>query len=109
MHARQVFPSSTFDQLRGVFHMDSDSRHHLDSRAAALLSGQVATVAVGPDDELLPPEAVALWLGLSRSTLAIWRHKSKGPAWVALGKRRIRYRRRAVLDWLDARARTKTR
>ena len=53
----------------------------LDSRAAP----------IGAD--LLMPEAVAVELGVAPATLAAWRSRGTGPAFVKLGPRLVRYRR----------------
>ena len=47
-------------------------------------------------------------LGLSPRTLEQLRVKGGGPEYFALGKRAIRYRRRALENWLDARRRKST-
>lgn len=80
--------------------------HHLDARVDHLINS--STIAVGPDDELLSAAQLGTWLGIAPSTLSIWRHRGKGPPWVALGKRRLRYRRRDVFAWLETRTRTET-
>lgn len=43
--------------------------------------------------DLLMPEAVADELGIAPATLAAWRSRGTGPAFVKLGARLVRYRR----------------
>jgi len=55
-----------------------------------------------PDlDELLAEQRAAQLLGLSTRTLQAWRVKGYGPAFIRAG-RAVRYRRRDLLDWMDA-------
>jgi excisionase family DNA binding protein len=51
-----------------------------------------------PDDLLTTQQAAAL-LQLSPRTLRRWRVEGKGPPFIRLGSRRVRYRREAVMDW----------
>jgi|RhiMetdeSRZDD1v2_1073273.scaffolds.fasta_scaffold2852332_1 excisionase family DNA binding protein len=55
----------------------------------------------GPDD-LLTTEQAAELLQLSPRTLRRWRTEGKGPPYIRLGARRVRYRRGAILDWARA-------
>ena len=57
-----------------------------------------------PDELLSVPEVAAL-LGLSRVTLANWRCTGKGPRWVKLGGRAVRYRRSDLEHFIQAGAR----
>jgi len=53
---------------------------------------------------LLTPSQLAEMLGVKEHTLAVWRMKGKGPAFVKTGKSRsatIRYRLLAVEAWLE--------
>ncbi len=43
---------------------------------------------------------VANLLQLSPSTLKKWRNEGRGPRWLRLGSRRIRYREADVESWL---------
>jgi predicted DNA-binding transcriptional regulator AlpA len=74
------------------------NHHHLDRRA-----GELTAAGVGNLDDLLTTKHVAAWLGVSVQTLEIWRCKRKGPPFVRLGPRSIRYRRGDVLAWLAER------
>jgi hypothetical protein len=56
----------------------------------------------GPDD-LLKPEEAAAYLRLSKSTLAKYRHFGGGPVYIKIG-RAVRYRRRKLDVWADARS-----
>lgn len=42
--------------------------------------------------QLLTAKEVAAQLSVTVNTLAIWRHRGKGPRWTTLGTRIIRYR-----------------
>lgn len=53
------------------------------------------------DDALLNEIQAAQFLSLSIRTLQAWRLKSVGPRIVRAG-RAIRYRRRDLIDWIDA-------
>lgn len=53
-------------------------------------------------DLLLSQQDVAPLLGLSTKTLEAWRVRGGGPKFVRVG-RLIRYRRRDIQDWLQAR------
>jgi hypothetical protein len=59
-------------------------------------------------DELLDTKATAAWLGVAPITLEIWRCKNRGPDYIVCGTRSIRYRRGAVLAWLEAQTRKPT-
>ncbi len=55
-----------------------------------------------PNDpgDLLTTEQAASLLQLSPRTLRRWRSEGKGPPYVRLGSRRVRYRRQAIEAWL---------
>jgi excisionase family DNA binding protein len=55
-------------------------------------------------DQLLTTKQLAALLAVSEQLVEIWRHKGEGPDWVVLGPRCIRYKRSAVLAWLNTRA-----
>ena len=74
------------------------SKHHLDKRAADLIAA-----GAGDPDDLLNTKQVAAWLGNSPITLEIWRSKGKGPPFIRLSPRMIKYRRGDVLAWLISR------
>ncbi len=50
---------------------------------------------------LLRPAQAAEYLGLSIRALEDWRRTGRGPPWLRLGHRTIRYRQTALDDWLD--------
>lgn len=54
-------------------------------------------------DKLLTQERAAELLGIAARTLADWRRKGTGPAYVKLGHRTIRYDRAALERFLVAR------
>jgi predicted DNA-binding transcriptional regulator AlpA len=73
--------------------------HHLDRRAHVLLE----VGSEGGDDDLLPPPAIADWLGLTSAWLAVARSKGYGPPFIKLSATRVRYRRGDVRQWLAER------
>lgn len=58
--------------------------------------------ARSPDD-LLEPSDVAEQYNLATGTLGYWRFADKGPPYLRLGPRAIRYRRSDLEAWLAAR------
>jgi hypothetical protein len=58
---------------------------------------------VGTEDDLLGTAAAARVCGVKPMTLASWRLKGYGPAFLRLTKRCVRYRRSELLDWLGTR------
>ena len=54
-------------------------------------------------EQLLRQEDVAKILDLSPRTLEAWRHKGGGPRYLSLTPRCVRYRRRDLLEWIEAR------
>ena len=77
--------------------------HHLDARAAAIIAA-----GAGDPDDLLTTKQLAAWFGMKPNTLEIWRSVGKGPPFEQLSPRIIRYRRSAVLGWLDERRHAST-
>lgn len=77
---------------------------HLDRRADRLI---VYGAAAGAPDDLLETIAVAAWFGVSKQWLEIGRHRGYGPPFLRLSGR-IRYRRSAVIAWLDERSHHRT-
>lgn len=59
------------------------------------------------EDVLLDTKAAAAYLGLSVLTLADWRCKGEGPAFIKTG-RYVKYRRSTLSAWLDSRTFTNT-
>lgn len=60
---------------------------------------------------MLTPDETAIWLGISRQTLAKWRTLGEGPPYVKFGAGtgRIRYRRVTLDAWVRANERQSTR
>jgi len=52
-------------------------------------------------DILLSPEKVADFLGVSKETLAQWRSERRGPPYVKLENRLVRYWRSALENYLS--------
>lgn len=76
-------------------------RYHFDRRTTDLIN-----LAPGKDgDDLLSTKQVAAWLGISEQWLEAARKHNYGPAWRKFGPRQIRYRRDAVLQFLEQRDR----
>jgi len=76
--------------------------------AAALPSIEDLTRAnPGWFDEAVSAADAAKATGVSVSTLATWRSRGGGPRFLKLG-RAVRYRRRALLEWMAARERAHT-
>jgi hypothetical protein len=57
--------------------------------------------------ELLTPEKTADLLGIKKQTLAVWRLKGSGPAYIKAGYR-VLYSLDEINAWLAARTRTST-
>ena len=53
------------------------------------------------DDPLLNQEQAAVAIGVKPPTLAMWRHKDKGPPYRKIGRSAF-YRRSDIEQWLDA-------
>ena len=58
---------------------------------------------------LLDTDAAAAVLGIRPQTAAAWRTTGRGPRFIRVSARRIRYRRADLDAWLDAQSRTHTR
>lgn len=74
-------------------------RHHLDRRAAGMLTQPNAA-----DDTLMSTKQLAEHLGVSVQFLEIGRSKNYGPKFVRIADRVIRYRMDDVRRWLAQRA-----
>lgn len=57
---------------------------------------ELETIRGAAADEILTPAQVAEALHVTADTLATWRHLGKGPHYIKLPNRKIRYRRDAV-------------
>jgi predicted DNA-binding transcriptional regulator AlpA len=77
----------------------SPPRLHLDRRSSAILE----RLAAAPADLLLTRADLAAWLGVSATSIKRWDRVGAGPPRVRVGMRRVRYRRDAVIRWLDER------
>ena len=77
--------------------------HHLDRRAETLAA---YGAAAGSLDDLLTTDQLGKWLAVSHQWLEIGRSRGYGPPFVKMGPRnaRVRYRRSAVVAWLEARS-----
>lgn len=59
-------------------------------------------------DELVNEERAAKFLGVTKRALRNWRVRGGGPKYVRVSSRCIRYRRRDLLNWVEARVRENT-
>lgn len=59
-------------------------------------------------DELMTPEQLADYLQVSTKSLANDRYLGKGPRFVKLGAKLVRYRRTDVIAWLEGNQYTRT-
>ncbi len=59
--------------------------------------------------ELLDTLEVARFLGIHPQTLAAWRSQGRGPKWVKVGARVVRYRPGDIEKWLRRNEQTTTR
>jgi predicted DNA-binding transcriptional regulator AlpA len=70
------------------------------------------SVAPASANPLLDTRGAAAYLGLRPATLESWRYTGGpaggGPPYIALGRRRIRYRRADLDAWLESRTRRST-
>ncbi|WP_353885176.1 helix-turn-helix domain-containing protein [uncultured Bifidobacterium sp.] len=60
------------------------------------------------DTTLLDPRELSNITGIPLGTLAYWRHAGKGPLFLRLGGRVIRYRKSDVDSWIANSVRTST-
>jgi predicted DNA-binding transcriptional regulator AlpA len=67
------------------------------------------TTAPAPlPSRLYSPGEAALFLGVSMQTLAHWRCKGRGPRFVSLSARCIRYPESALCEWVEKRTQDST-
>ena len=59
-------------------------------------------------DAFIPEKEAGAFLDLTPRALQGWRQKGGGPRYVALSSRCLRYTRRWLREWAEARARTST-
>jgi predicted DNA-binding transcriptional regulator AlpA len=59
-------------------------------------------------EKLLTPQEVADHFGMSTAQLAQLRYTGRGPVYLSLSPRKIRYTEAAVEEWLEAQKRTST-
>ena len=52
-------------------------------------------------EKLLNTNELSAMLGVTVNTLQIWRHQGKGPRYIKLSRRAVRYRQQDVLDWMN--------
>ena len=58
--------------------------------------------------ENMTPEQAAAHLGVKTQTLASWRYRGGGPAFIKLGARLVRYRREDLDAWTAAHLHVRT-
>ena len=59
-------------------------------------------------DRLIPETAAANFIGYTIRALQNWRVRGGGPRFVKVSSRSIRYRRRDLIEWAEARLRAST-
>jgi len=59
-------------------------------------------------DALLRPDAAAAFLDVTARCLEAWRSRGGGPRFVRVSARAVRYRRRDLVAWAEARLRSST-
>ncbi len=59
-------------------------------------------------DSLLSEARASEMLGVTPRALQAWRQRGGGPAFVRISSRCVRYRRRDLVVWLEARVRSST-
>lgn len=60
------------------------------------------------EDVLLTEIQAAEFLGLTRQCLSNWRFTGKGPRYVEISKKCIRYKKSDIISFIDARIKTST-
>jgi len=60
------------------------------------------------DDALLTEEQTAAFIGVTRRAMQAWRLSGKGPQYVKISSRCIRYRKRELVTWSEKRLQTST-
>lgn len=60
-------------------------------------------------DKLLSTLETARYLDIHPTTLATWRVEGRGPRFIKLGNRKVRYRSEDITAWLDKNTQTTTR
>src|SRR5262245_3712746 len=83
---------------------DYQRRKALESNLADLIERVKRLEAARPppqDDPLLNQEQAAVVIGVKPPTLAMWRHKGKGPSYSKVGRSAF-YRKSVIEAWLDA-------
>ena len=66
------------------------------------MTSQHSGFPVDPD-ALMRPEAAAAFLGFKLRALEVWRANGRGPAFIRISARAIRYRRSDLLEWAEER------
>lgn len=82
---------------------------HLEKAVAPRLPASAPLTASSQDpNRLLTEREVADRLQMAASSLRNWRTQGRGPKWLALSRRAVRYRAADVEEWLEARQRRST-
>lgn len=67
------------------------------------------TTTIQPDlDRLITEEKAAEYLGVTRRALQAWRLSGKGPQFVKISQRCVRYRLREINIWAEQKLRSST-
>jgi len=59
-------------------------------------------------DALLNEEQAAAFIGVTRRAMQAWRLSGKGPQYVKISSRCVRYRKRELVTWSEKRLQTST-
>ena len=81
------------------------SLEHAPQRAAGSFQHLTDILGRDPDylDRLITEQEAAEFLGVQVKTLQEWRTKGRGPRFVRLGTRMVKYRRRELISFSDDR------
>ncbi|MEQ8708989.1 MAG: DNA-binding protein [Rhodospirillales bacterium] len=75
------------------------------------MTDQITTTPINdPDylDRMINENEAADFIGYTTRALQGWRLKGGGPRFIKVSSRSIRYRRRDLIEWADARLRSST-
>ncbi len=52
-------------------------------------------------EKLIDTNELSEMLGVTVNALQIWRHQGRGPKYIKLSRRAVRYREQDILAWMD--------
>jgi hypothetical protein len=71
-------------------------------------SSSIARISIADPDALFMEEPAAAFPDVATRTLQSWRQRGGGPQFVKISSRAVRYRKRDLIAWAEARLRTST-